>query len=151
MSDSLNNIEIEILDVLYKRECDGDIDFKIEHTIFSLVGDATPSQELGFYLEKLKRNNFIDYKESTLLKADGSDNRYRSNVYAILWDGIHISYKGKKFIQEYRLTRIEKTKRSIKKFGYDVLMEIRAKVVSHLATFILGIIASYIYYSLFIK
>ena len=151
MSNKLSKIEIEVLDVLYKREYDGDLDFKIDDTIFSLKGDASSSNEIGYYLEKLKRNNYVDYKEASLSKGGIIHNKYRNNIFFIWWDDIYITYEGMKFIGEYRLTSLDKTKRSIKKFIYDVIIEIRTKMISHIATFILGIIVSYIYYLIFIK
>ncbi len=151
MNDNLTKIEIDILDKLYSKEHELNFDIKLNSLIFELKGDANPNQEVGFYLERLKRLNYLDYKEKALSRGGQGDNIYQSNVINIWWDDIHISYKGKKYVAEKRLTVLDKVRGSSLQFAKDVLMEIRSRVISHLVTFLFGIVVSYCYYLIFMK
>jgi len=151
MEDNFKKLEIEILDALYKRDCNGEIDLHIKEEMFLLKGDAEPCQEVGYYLDKLKRDNYVDFRESSIRRNGDYDNRYRCNASLIWWDDIHLTYKGKSFISEYRLSRMDKVRRSVKKFFVDILNEFRARIVSHIVSFLLGVIISYSYYLWFIK
>ncbi|MEW8985762.1 MAG: hypothetical protein AB2401_01905, partial [Bacillus sp. (in: firmicutes)] len=64
---------------------------------------------------------------------------------------IHISYKGKKYIADKRLTVIDKVRRSFLQFTKDIMLEIRSRIISHLVTFLFGVAASYCYYLIFVK
>lgn len=110
MNDNLTKIEIDILDKLYSKEHELNFDIKLNSLIFELKGDANPNQEVGFYLERLKRLNYLDYKEKALSRGGQGDNIYQSNVINIWWDDIHISYKGKKYVAEKRLTVLDKVR-----------------------------------------
>lgn len=151
MSDNLSKIEIEILDKLYSKECELDFSIKLNTSIFELSGDASPNQEIGFYLERLKRLNYLDYKDKALTRGGQSDTKFQSNVINIWWDDIHISYKGKKYIADKRLTVIDKVRRSFLQFAKDIMLEIRSRIISHLVTFLFGVAASYCYYLIFVK
>jgi len=151
LNDNLTKIEIDILDKLYSKEHELNFDIKLNSLIFELKGDANPNQEVGFYLERLKRLNYLDYKEKALSRGGQGDNIYQSNVINIWWDDIHISYKGKKYVAEKRLTVLDKVRGSSLQFAKDVLMEIRSRVISHLVTFLFGIVVSYCYYLIFMK
>ena len=151
MSDNLSKIEIEILDKLYSKEYELDFSIKLNSSIFELSGDASPNQEIGFYLERLKRLNYLDYEEKALTRGGQGDNKYQSNVINIWWDDIHISYKGKKYIADRRLTVLDKVGRSFLQFAKDIMLEIRSRIISHLVTFLFGVAASYCYYLIFMK
>lgn len=151
MSDNLSKIEIDILDKLYSKEHELDFNIKLNSLIFELKGDASPNQEIGFYLDRLKRKGYLEYSEKALIRGGLSDNKYKSTVLSVCWDDIHISYKGQKYVAEKRLTVLDKVSRSSLQFFKDVLMEIRSRVISHLVTFLFGIVVSYCYYLIFMK
>lgn len=153
MNDNLNEIEIKILDDLYKREFENDFELDIGIDTLPLVeiDNHLKVKEAGYYLERLKRLNYIEYKDKSLLRADGHDNRYKNNIHLIWWDDIHITYKGKKIVENIRKSTWDKVIESGKDFIKDIGKEIRSKVVSHIATFILGIILSYLYYLIFVR
>lgn len=151
LDDNISKIEIEILEAIFKKEHEMELDLKLNCSLFTLAGGALPSQEVGFYLERLRRLNYLDFKDKSLTRAGQRDNRYKSDVINIWWDDIHITYKGKRFVEDNRLTRIDKIRMSFMSFWKDVIAEIRAKAISHLVTFLTGIFASYIYYLIFLR
>lgn len=153
MSDNFNDIENKILDSVYRRDCEKDLEMKININNFPLTetDNGQKIHEVGYYLERLKRLNYLEFRDKTLLRADGINQKYKNNIYTIWWDDIHISYKGKCYVEKYRKSLSDKILESSKTFILDVGKEIRNKIVSHLATFILGIIVSNLYYFLFLK
>lgn len=151
MKDNLHKIEIEILEKIYSKEHELDFDINLSASNFNLKGDALPNQELGFYLERLKRLNYLDFKDKVLSRAGQRDEKYKTNVINIWWDDIHITYKGKKFVQEHQMTVVDKVRLSILEFLKDIKKEMRARIISHIITFLLGISFSYLYYIMLIK
>lgn len=153
MSDNLNDIENLILDSIYRKDYEKDLEFKININDFPLteIENNHKIHEVGYYLERLKRLNYLDFRDKSLLRADGTHEKYKNNIYMIWWDDIHISYKGKCYVEESRKRFSDRVFESSKNLIVDVGKEIRNKIVSHLATFIFGIIVSYLYYFLFIR
>lgn len=153
MGDNLGEIENKILDSIYCRDYEKDFDIKINTNCFPLTenDENKKSHEAGYYLERLRRLNYLDFKDKALIRADGEDPKYKNNIIMIWWEDIHISYKGKRYVEEYRKNLSDKILESSKKFIADIGREMRNKIVSHLATFILGIFAAYLYYVLFLK
>ncbi len=111
MSGELGKIEIEILEALYKREYEEELEFELDYKRFSLRGDALSSQEFGYYIDKLRRRNYIDCEDSAIIRTYGPKNRYNSNVGGFLWGNINIMRKGKNFVEENRLKAIDKIKK----------------------------------------
>lgn len=142
---SLNLIELEILERLYRRDQDRELETDFSNTVFPLEGKAEPPQELGYYLARLKREYYIDYPDSSLRRGGGTDNIYKSNVIIIWWDDIHLTRKGRNTVEENRKTVVDKVKESTKRFAIDVAKETRKKLIGLLAAWIFGALSLYAY------
>ena len=153
VKDILNSIEVTILDYLYKRDYENNLELVISNSILPLIETDVQQQskEVGFYLEKLKRLNYLEFEGNPFTSGGRSDSKYRNNIIMIWWDKIHITYKGRLLIEEIRQGFWDKVLKGVNNFIRDIVIEIRNKVVSHTATFILGIICAYFYYLIIIK
>lgn len=153
MSDNLSKIEIQILDDIYKKDYENNLDLKISIDLLPLneTNNDFKVKEAGYYLERLKRLNYLQFKEKALLRGGGDESKYNNNIHMIWWEDIYITYKGKRFIEEVRKSNWARVKESSKEFIKDIGKEMRSKIISHLASFILGIIVSYLYYLIFIR
>lgn len=116
MSDNLNHIEKKILDSIYSKDYDKDFEMEININDFPLTenDNQLKTHEAGYYLERLKRLNYLDFKDKVFIRADGTNQKYKNNIIIIWWDDIHISYKGKKYVEEYRKSLSDKILESSK-------------------------------------
>jgi hypothetical protein len=152
MSDNLNDIEFKILDTIYTRDYDRDLGIHINNDSFPLT-EQNPklrSHEAGHYLERLRSLNYLEFSDKAILRAGHTDNKYKNNIYTILWEGIKLSYKGRNYVEQGRKSKFHKFRDSINRFFIDIGKELRSKIISHIVTFLLGMVAAVIYYN-FIK
>lgn len=145
----LNSIERSILESYYRLSYEDEFDYQISTDQFDLSEDKADDKvkETGYYLKKLEHNGFLEFKYNPKPFLTGGHNheRYRNNISMINWDCISLTYKGKITVEELRITKWDKLKSSVTNFFKDIMSEIRAKVISHIASFVLGFIAALIY------
>jgi len=150
METKLSNTEIKILELLKKRYFEND--FEVELSILNLPliesNKGLKVKEAAFYIERLIHRGYVYFEGDDFMKNDMSDNKYKSHISLIWFGNLRIYDAGLQYIEEYNLTKVDKIKRSIKKFKSDLGKDLRSKIISHLATFIFGVIATILYYSI---
>jgi hypothetical protein len=148
MSDKLSNIENKILEELYKREYEKNLDIEININSLSLSEEENKSKtiEAGYWLKELKRMDYIDFIENQAFHCGGAiHEKYNNNIITIYWKNIHLLYKGKNYVEEIRKTVWDKLFNSFNNFFLDISKEIRSRIISHIVTFILGFVLALIY------
>lgn len=153
MTDNLSRIEVEILNLIYKKDYENDLEVKINESNISLTETESSKKihEAGYYIERLKRLNYLDFRKGALFHADGIDSKYKNNIYFISWSDIYITSKGNEYIEKNRLKPSEKIIKSTRKLFMDIGKEIRKNIIFHLAKIILSIIFLVLCYLFFIK
>jgi len=151
----LKDIEKQILYLLYRRDVEDDFGLKINISSLNLQesDSSLKTMEAAYHLNKLKELRYIEigYHPKAFLTGGDDDNKYRNNVILIMWENIKLSNKGRLFVVEDRKTLFDKFKLIITNFFKDMGNELRSKVISHIVTFILGIIVATIYILYFSK
>lgn len=152
MNNNLNEIDMNILNKLFIREFEAELNETFNYNIVPLKETESDKRikEIGYYLERLKRWNYIEYDSDPFTRGGQKDSIYKNNILMICWDKIHITYKGKVLIEESRKSIWDKVLIVTANFIKDIGNEIRNKLISHIATFILGVFCAYIYYILFL-
>jgi len=147
---NMNDIEKQILELLYRRDIDDDFELKILTNSLNLTetDNRLQTKEAAYYLNKLKELGFIEigYQPNAFTTGGNVNNKYRNNVTSIMWENVKLTFKGRSYVVECRKTKWDKLKSAITNFFKDIGSELRNKVISHIVTFILGIIATAIYF-----
>ena|GEM_PF-3640426 len=139
----LNEIEIEILNKLYNRDYLDEYQLSFKPDEFPLTVPKKAMAELGHYLERLDKLNYVSLNYNALSTANGFDNKFNNNTIHILWDEIKLEYNGKEFIERKNMTFADKIWDASSNLLSDLLYEFRMRIISHIVSFVLGIGVTY--------
>lgn len=99
------------------------------------------AQEIVYYLDLLKDKKLIKIKNDKYYLSGGMfSNKYKNNAKIIFWDPINITVQGREYIEELRMTNLQKVKRFFKKRISNFLKAFEEGIINYLITFILGTI-----------
>jgi hypothetical protein len=152
---NLGEIEYKLLELLYKRDFDNEFDLKFRYEDFPM-SETDPGiriKEMGYYILRLDNLGYLELGNNppSFIEGGIDNTKYRNNICSIQFQSIKLSYKGRKFIENSRITLSDKMKNGVLNFVKDLGIEVRNKAISHLATFLLGLLTMYIYLTFFKK
>lgn len=97
------------------------------------------AQEIVYYLDLLKDKKLIKIENDKYYSSGGMfSNKYKNNAKIIFWDSINITVEGREYIEEFRMTNLQKVKRFFKKRISNFLKAFEEGIINYLITFILG-------------
>ncbi|KJS18725.1 MAG: hypothetical protein VR72_21130 [Clostridiaceae bacterium BRH_c20a] len=141
MSYVLSKTEKKILFDLYDSQINNCFDIKIHPQNYELSEKDSRSrmQELVYYIKKLDRLGYIDTQNDFIYTGGDKHQKYENNAILIMQNKIHISFKGRLFVEEARKTTKDRISEWLRKISKAVLKQIEEKIISHLVSFILGV------------
>lgn len=133
----LEKVEIKILLDIYEMFYNNGEEINCIN--YELNEDTIPNKEkeFAYHLIKLKNQGYINFEETKVFKSGGMINeKYNNNNIMTFPKSIKMEQKGKFYVEESKMTKLDKVKRLLKRVPRAVIFLV--------ATFITAIISKII-------